>query len=32
MDIRLSKEKADQLLAQLLKVNPNIEVKHVNYL
>ena len=32
MDIRLSKDKADQLLAQLLKVNPNIEVKHVNYL
>ena len=32
MDIYLSKEKADQLLAQLLKVNPNIEVKHVNYL
>jgi hypothetical protein len=32
MDIRVSKEKADQMLAQLLKANPSIEVKHVNYL
>ena len=32
MDIRVSKEKADEMVAQLLKVNPAIEVKHVNYL
>lgn len=32
IDIRISKVKADQMVAQLLKANPNIEVKHVNYL
>lgn len=32
MDIRISKIKADQIVAQLLNANPNIEVKHVNYL
>ena len=32
MDIRTSKEKADKIVAQLLSVNPAIEVKHVNYL
>jgi hypothetical protein len=32
MDIRISKEKADQMVVQLLKANSNIEVKHVNYL
>ena len=32
MDIRVSKEKADQMVEQLLKANPAIEVKHVNYL
>jgi len=32
MDIRTSKEKADQMVAQLLEANPAIEVKHINYL
>ncbi len=32
MDIHTSKEKADQIVAQLLKLNPEIEVKHANYL
>ena len=32
MDIRVSKAKADQIVAQLLQANPGIEVKHVNYL
>ncbi len=32
MDIRTSKEKADQMVAQLQKANPAIEVKHVNYI
>lgn len=32
MDIRTSKEKADQIVAQLLNANPAIEVKHANYL
>ena len=32
MDIRTSKEKADQIVAQLRDINPAIEVKHVNYL
>ena len=32
MDIRTSKEKADQMVAQLQKANPAIEVKHINYL
>lgn len=32
MDIRTSKEKADKIVAQLLSVNPAIEVKHANYL
>jgi len=32
MDIRISKVKADQMVTQLLKANPTIEVKHVNYL
>ena len=32
MEIRMSKEKADKMVAQLLMANPAIEVKHVNYL
>ena len=32
MDIRTSKEKGDQIVAQLLNANPAIEVKHANYL
>lgn len=32
MDIRVPKEKADMMTAQLLEANPSIEVKHVNYL
>ena len=32
MDIRTSKEKADKIVEQLLKVNPAIEVKHANYI
>ena len=32
MDIRMSKENADKLVAQLFKLNSAIEVKHVNYL
>lgn len=32
MDIRTSREKADQMVAQLLEANPAIEVKHINYL
>ena len=32
MDIRTSKEKADQIVAQLLRLNPEIEVKHAHYL
>jgi len=32
MDIRIPKEKADQMVTQLLKANPGIKVKHVNYL
>ncbi len=32
MDIRTSKEKADQIVAQLLRSNPSIEVKHINYI
>ena len=32
MDIHTSKEKADQMVAQLREANPAIEVKHINYL
>ena len=32
MYIRISKSKADLMVAQLLEANPDIEVKHVNYL
>ena len=32
MDIRTSKKKADQIVAQLLAINPAIKVKHVHYL
>ena len=32
MDIHTSKENADKMVAQLLRVNPSIEVKHVNYI
>ena len=32
MDIHTSKEKADQIVAQLLRLNPEIEVKHAHYL
>lgn len=32
MDIRTSKENADRIVAQILKVNPAVEVKHANYL
>lgn len=32
MDIRISRENADKLMAQILRLNPAIEVKHANYL
>ena len=32
MDIRTSKEKADKMVAQILSLNPSVEVKHANYL
>ncbi len=32
MDIHTSKEKADQIVTHLLELNPEIEVKHANYL
>lgn len=32
MDIRTSKSNADKMVAQLLKANPSIEIKHANYL
>ncbi len=32
MDIRTSREKADRMVAQLLRLNPAIEVKHANYI
>lgn len=32
MDIRTSKEKADMIVAQILRLNPAVEVKHANYL
>ena len=32
MDIRTSKEKANQIVTQLLSANPAIEVKHANYI
>lgn len=32
MDIRTSRENADKIVAQILKVNPAVEVKHANYL
>lgn len=32
MDIHTSKEKADQIVSHLLRLNPEIEVKHANYL
>ena len=32
MDLRLSKANADKMVAQLLKANPSIEIKHANYL
>lgn len=32
MDIHTNKEKADQIVAHLLKLNPDIEVKHAHYL
>ena len=32
IDIRIPKEKADQMVTQLLKANPGIDVKHLNYL
>lgn len=30
MDIRTSKENADKIVAQLLQLNPSIEIKHAN--
>ena len=32
MDIHTSRTKADQIVTQLLKLNPEIEIKHANYL
>lgn len=32
MDIRASKENADKIVAQILKVNPGVAVEHANYL
>ncbi len=32
MDIHTSKGKADQIVSHLLRLNPDIEVKHANYL
>ena len=32
MDIRTSKENADKIVAQILKVNPGVSVEHANYL
>ena len=32
MDILTSRENADKIVAQILKVNPAVEVKHANYL
>lgn len=32
MDIRTSKENADKIVAQILKVNPGVVVEHANYL
>ena len=32
MDIQTSRENADKIVAQILKVNPAVEVKHANYL
>ena len=32
MDIRTSKENADKIVAQILKVNPGVVVDHANYL
>jgi len=32
MDIRTSKEKADQIVTRLRSANPAIEVKHANYI
>ena len=32
MDIRTSKENADKIVAQILKVNPGVAVEHANYL
>ena len=32
MDIRTSKENADKIVAQISKVNPAVEVDHVNYI
>ncbi len=32
VDIHTSKEKADQIVTHLLELNPEIEVKHANYL
>ena len=32
MDIRTSKENADKIVAQILKVNPAVTVEHVDYL
>lgn len=32
MDIHTSKEKADQIVSHLLRLNPEIEVKHAHYL
>ena len=32
MDIRTSKDNADKIVAQILKVNPGVMVEHANYL
>ena len=32
MDIRTSKDNADKIVAQILKVNPGVVVEHANYL
>ena len=32
MDIRTSKDNADKIVAQILKVNPGVSVEHVDYL